>query len=256
MKTSMEAAFAKAGRKGPQARLSDHATKAWDDALGGIKPDTHRDEAGSSAQLKELAKMALEQDQQNFQAALGIFLGSLSNDAGALTALIGGDKVRVRAGEYLHTIWLEHFGQKGVKVREHGRGLPGKKGGHHANEAQGAHAASGGGQLGSETHAFAAPAATSPSRRAAAVAAVGIFGRSIGSGTRKVGDVTRFDVLQIKRRGMIDNAIADGLLSLNWPDDQTPVSEFAAESEVEEIFYRAYRAFDQTVGQVVEYYRP
>ena len=248
----MEEAFAKVGRKGPQARLEDHATEAWNDALGGIKPDELPDEATSRRLLKETAAMVLKQDPNNFQAALGLFLGRLSNDAGALTALIGGDKVRVRAGEYLHTIWLEHFGQKGVKVREHGRGLPGKKGGHGSGDTQSTAAAGGGGQAKDETHLARAPAATSLSRRAAAVAAVGIFGRSIGSGTRKVGDVTQFDVLQIKRRGMIDNAIADGLLNLDWPDDKTPLSNFATEREVEEIFRRAYRAFDQTVGQALE----
>ena len=249
----MEEALAKVGRKGPQARLSDHAAAAWDDALGGMKLDAQRDEAESSVQLKELAKMALEQDPQNFQAALGLFLGRLSNDAGALTALIGGDKVRVRAGEYLHEVWLEHFGQKDVKVKAHKRGLPDRYGGQARGETHVPNAAGGGGQRSRETQMISAPAAISTSRRAAAVAAVGIFGRSIGSGTRKVGDVTKFDVLQIKRRGMIDNAIADGLLSLDWPDDKTPVSAFAAESEVEAIFHRAYLAFDQTIGQAVEH---
>ena len=145
----MATAFAKAGRKGPQARLHDHAIEA------------------------------LDEDPQNFQAALGIFLGSLSKDAGALNALIGGDKVRVRAGEYLHDMWLEHFRSKDVKVRAHARGAPGKDGGHGALETQRFGAAGGGGQLSLETHTRSAPAALSPERIAGANAAAAVYANSI-----------------------------------------------------------------------------
>ena len=157
METTMATALAKAGRKGPQARLHDHAIEALDDALGGGEPDELTDESEHRAQLEELAVMALKQDPQNFQAALGIFLGSLSKDAGALNALIGGDKVRVRAGEYLHEIWLEHFGSKDVKVRAHERGAPGKNGGQRGVETHVLNAAGGGGHSSVETQAGACP---------------------------------------------------------------------------------------------------
>ena len=37
----------------------------------------------------------------------------------------------------------------------------------------------------------------------------------------------------IKRRGLIDNAVADGLLALDWPDEQqTPLRRFASEEQI------------------------
>jgi hypothetical protein len=49
----------------------------------------------------------------------------------------------------------------------------------------------------------------------------------------------------IKRRGLIDNAVADGLLALDWPDEQqTPLRRFASEEQIRRVFDQAYRALD------------
>ena len=88
------------------------------------------------------------------------------------------------------------------------------------------------------------PAARSKIGKYAAVAyaANSIFARQIGSGIKQVGEVTRFDVLQIKRRGLIDSTVADGLLELDWPDeDKTPLHQIASEATVAAAFNRAYR---------------
>jgi hypothetical protein len=84
-------------------------------------------------------------------------------------------------------------------------------------------------------------------RKALAISAArGIFAREIGSGRKVVGEVTHFDVVQIKRRGLIDSTIADGLLELDWPDrDKTTLMQFATEEQVSAVFNRAYRALDQ-----------
>lgn len=243
--TTMAAAFARAGRKGPKARLREYAVTALDDALGGAEASAPPADPDAPRRLKETAKMAIEVHDRDLDAARGLFLAELMQDGQALNALMG-EAVYRRATDYLHQVFREEFAGKGVRVKQHERAKPGKRGGQASFDAHGASAAGGGGgQVGPVTQVRLAPAATSPTRRAAAIAvASGIFTRSIGSGTRKVGDVTRFDVIQIKRRGLIDNAIADGLLDLEWPDDQTPLSKFAAEDDVEAIFRRAYRAFD------------
>lgn len=78
-----------------------------------------------------------------------------------------------------------------------------------------------------------------------AYAANSIFARKIGSGQRDVGECTRFDVVQIRRRGLIDQTVADGLLALDWPDEQkTPLYKVASETEVKEVFDRAYKVLD------------
>ena len=89
-------------------------------------------------------------------------------------------------------------------------------------------------------------AATKISKGAAlAYATTSIFARQIGSGIKQVGEVTRFDVLQIKRRGLINSTVADGLLELDWPDeDKTVLHQIASEQQVTAVFNRAYKALD------------
>jgi hypothetical protein len=82
-------------------------------------------------------------------------------------------------------------------------------------------------------------------KAAIAYASTSIFAREIGSGKMRIGDLTKFDVINIKRRGLIDSVIADGLLELNWPDDQkTKVHEIASEQQIEATFARAYTVLD------------
>lgn len=93
-------------------------------------------------------------------------------------------------------------------------------------------------------HKRAAPGAKL-SRAAAMAVARSIYDREIGSGKTKIGMLTKFDILNIKRRGLIDSTIAEGLLDREWPDEQrTTVRELFTEAEVEACFARAHRVLD------------
>lgn len=78
-----------------------------------------------------------------------------------------------------------------------------------------------------------------------AYASNSIFARKIGSGLMDVGMCTKQDVIHIKRRGMIDSTVADGLLEFQWPDDhKTKLHEIADEQQLEAVFNRAYLVLD------------
>ena len=80
---------------------------------------------------------------------------------------------------------------------------------------------------------------------ALAYARTSVFARSFGSGVRELGEVTKFDVIQVKRRGMRDSTIADGLLELDWPDDyKAKLHEVASEEQVLAVVARAYKAMN------------
>lgn len=170
--TSMSAAFAKAGRKGPRKRLEELSVSALTNADAGTPLPDHEPDADAEDRLERLATMTLESAPQNFEVALGLFLQHLMDDAGALNALMG-PTVRSRAADYLHERWNEMHGKPldRTRVREHDRGRPGAKvGGHSAGEAQKKYAANGG--------SGDAPAAISSDRVAAAKQAGDIIGAS------------------------------------------------------------------------------
>jgi hypothetical protein len=68
----------------------------------------------------------------------------------------------------------------------------------------------------------------------------------VGGVKRRLGSLTRFDIVQIKRRSMIDNHIADRLLTeIKWPDsDTTPLERIGQEKHVKAIVESAADALE------------
>jgi hypothetical protein len=68
----------------------------------------------------------------------------------------------------------------------------------------------------------------------------------VGGVKRRLGSLTRFDIVQIKRRSMIDNHIADRLLTeIEWPDnDSTPLERIGQENHVKAIIESAASALE------------
>lgn len=125
--TALARAFAKAGRKGPAARMRDHAIDAIETALGGANAPTPMDDSDARKRLKEHATMAMKRADCNFDVARGLFLEALMEDGRAFNALMGGAAV-TKANEFLHEVWNEEFGGKPsknsgdhLKVDAHGR---------------------------------------------------------------------------------------------------------------------------------------
>jgi hypothetical protein len=177
--TVIAAAFGRVKVKSPNARLKDYALEAIDGALGGSEPDAPTDDSDAQQRLRELAKMAITLSNLNIDAACGLFLTSLMDDAPALNALMA-SRVRPAALDFLHKVFNEEFAGKGVRVKEHPRAKPGdKNGGQSQADAQLLIAANGGGQKPSEAHVDSAPAALAPERIAAAKTASSIRANSL-----------------------------------------------------------------------------
>lgn len=109
--------------------------------------------------------------------------------------------------------------------------------------------ASGEGRAISDTHSeFAAPA-RKPALNTALVkaklaSANSIFERSIG-GDLKLGDATRIDLVNFRKKTMIAQHTADRLLTeIEWRDDNTPLRDLADEAQVKAILESSYRALD------------
>lgn len=81
----------------------------------------------------------------------------------------------------------------------------------------------------------------------ATTAARTIFDLKIGGGEMRYGDLTKWDCLQLKRKGVITNYVADRLLTeVEWPDEQqTRFEQIANEKLAKDIHDGAYRVLDQ-----------
>lgn len=109
--------------------------------------------------------------------------------------------------------------------------------------------ASGEGHRGRGTHTGLADPARKPALNTALVkakmaSANSIFERSIG-GDLKLGDATRIDLVNFRKKTMIAQHTADRLLTeIEWRDDNTPLRDLASEVQVKAILESSYRALD------------
>lgn len=109
--------------------------------------------------------------------------------------------------------------------------------------------ASGGGQAPCGSQIGVAAPARKPALNTALVkakmaSANSIFERSIG-GDLKLGDATRIDLVNFRKKTMIAQHTADRLLTeIEWRDDSTPLRDLANEAQVKAILESSYRALD------------
>lgn len=88
------------------------------------------------------------------------------------------------------------------------------------------------------------PVLSSPLVKAKLASANSIFERSIG-GDLKLGDATRIDLVNFRKKTMIAQHTADRLLTeIEWRDDSTPLRDLADEAQVKAILESSYRALD------------
>ena len=73
-----------------------------------------------------------------------------------------------------------------------------------------------------------------------------IFDRELGLGGLIVGDATKRDFMNLRKKGLLVTAAADRFLTdIDWPDDdKTPLRKCASETAVKTIFDAAYRSMD------------
>lgn len=225
-------------------------------------------ELAAQSRLATSAWRALEKAKGKPEAAIGDFVITLTSGAQLLMALldISEDKVRRAAMRYLRERAID-LGGASLSSSEspHGADRPsdptesrarlsgsdshrtddrpdgGDRSSQNHTESQGRRDR----PVAVTAHARAIPRAKTSRAVAMRFATGSIFAREIGSGKKTVGDVTRFDVVNIKRRGLIDSVIADGLLEFEWPDEQvTTLDKVASEDQVRAVFDRAYRSLD------------
>lgn len=109
--------------------------------------------------------------------------------------------------------------------------------------------ASGEGHTACDAHRAIAAPARKPALNTALVkakmaSANSIFERSIG-GDLKLGDATRIDLVNFRKKTMIAQHTADRLLTeIEWRDDYTPLRDLADEVQVKAILESSYRALD------------
>lgn len=109
--------------------------------------------------------------------------------------------------------------------------------------------ASGGGHATDDAPSANAAPARKPALNTALVkaklaSANSIFERSIG-GDLKLGDATRIDLVNFRKKTMIAQHTADRLLTeIEWRDDSTPLRDLANEAQVKAILESSYRALD------------
>lgn len=107
------------------------------------------------------------------------------------------------------------------------------------------------GQMFSDTQPRAAAPARGPSRQelAAMVKAkeansTSVFNRRIG-GDLTLGEATKFDLMNFKRKTLIASHAADRLLTeVDWPDDHTPLRKVVGEDQVKGILESSYKMLD------------
>lgn len=88
------------------------------------------------------------------------------------------------------------------------------------------------------------PALNTALVKAKMASANSIFERSIG-GDLKLGDATRIDLVNFRKKTMIAQHTADRLLTeIEWRDDSTPLRDLADEAQVKAILESSYRALD------------
>lgn len=134
-------------------------------------PRDMSEDSSAQERLKEMARSAMSEAFFDLNAAKGLLLEQLMQDAPALNAMMGGDAVQRRAAEYLHERWNEEYGKLRARSASRERMEPrlrlsspksAKNDGHRSRGARGPGAAKRRGPGAADAQIGNAPAAPSP----------------------------------------------------------------------------------------------
>lgn len=261
MAKALQEALTKAGAVSPQVRLYNRAVELLRGANWNAQ--IARQSLVDSLQKEPDLLLALFGEAKISEAALS-YLQERAAEA-RTTKTPGGERGRVMNAAHSQVAPASRL-QNGEGRGHHTDDIPGRSApsspakrdedkGHPGDDTHPARApssqlfASGGGHATDDApSANAAPARkpvlSSPLVKAKLASANSIFERSIG-GDLKLGDATRIDLVNFRKKTMIAQHTADRLLTeIEWRDDSTPLRDLANEAQVKAILESSYRALD------------
>lgn len=210
--------------------------------------------------LRAAAERALEVNAKRPDEAIGPFVRAVTKDMKLLIALIGWEEIHDRAERYLRDQRTESSGASQECCESHVRcdrpaPLSGGESLSNADSQCGRDLSatqqepSGRSHVADDSHSeFDRPGGspTSMTRRGAAMVASGIWEVEIGGPQRRLGNLTRKDVINAERRATITATACRRLLTeIHWPDNKTPLRAFADAATVQRIRDEAIAALPE-----------